>query len=900
MDADLDGQPNATASGDGADEDGVTLPTAIVINTTANINISASGPGFLNAWIDYNQNGDWSEMNEQVFTNQAVVAGSNPLNIAIPIGATLGNAMARFRISTASGLSFNGVAADGEVEDYLVTIQNVGISINDVVVTEGNAGTVTASFAVSLNNPAPAGGVTFDIGTQNNTATTANNDYVAKTLTGQTIPAGMSNYTFDVVVNGDLLVEANETFFVNISNVVNAGSADIQGIGTITNDDVATITISNAQIIEGDAGTSNLVFTIMLDKSVDVNVSVDALTTDGSATLAGMDYVLFNQTLTILANSTSQTVSVMINDDCPIEVDETFSLVLSNIASSGRAVLFSGAGSTLAGTGTIEDDDELPEITCPSDNTYNTDPGLCGASVTLVLPTIVSSCGSTSFDFRYRSVDSLDVPTSSYSYFIPSADNPIFLSKNRFEIEWRLTDGSGEIVCNYFIDIIDNENPTITCPGTQTLNLNATCEIMLPDYTSLAITNDNCAVDSVVQSPAPGSTVSLTGNQIITLTVTDESGNTATCSFNVTKIDNTPPVLNCQPSTVYFNGQANLTLVPEDLVSASDSCGINTFTALPATVNISQYGQTISVTVTVTDQSGNSASCVSQVTIAGLPPGWSQNTDGINCPNGNDVDYTPSNQTWAISSTNCNYTTPYNSDELAYAQYSLCGNGEIVAQVTGISGSGWAGISFRETSNAGSKKVQLVTNLSNSARKEIRSTTGGLAQIQQFSTPNRYWLKLVRSGSQFLGYTSTNGVSWILALNASVSMNSCAQVGLILTNNNPSGTVTATFANVSTTGNSLPLVRIPQNSAENVGYEYSVYPNPSNGEINVNLGDYVNKKVRLELTDAYGRLVYEQNLEQASPTESIILNTLPSGIYYLKAKSPGINDNIKKVILLDK
>ncbi len=64
------------------------------------------------------------------------------------------------------------------------------LSINDVTVTEGNSGTVTAAFTVSLSAPAGAGGVTFDIATADNTATTANNDYVAQRLTGQTIAAG--------------------------------------------------------------------------------------------------------------------------------------------------------------------------------------------------------------------------------------------------------------------------------------------------------------------------------------------------------------------------------------------------------------------------------------------------------------------------------------------------------------------------------------------------------------------------------------------------------------------------------------------------------------------------------------------------------------------------------------
>ena len=112
------------------------------------------------------------------------------------------------------------------------------LSINDVSKAEGNTGSTTFSFNVSLSAPALAGGVTFDIATANGTAT-AGSDYVARSLTGQTIPAGSSSYTFDVTVNTDTNVEPNETFFVNVSNVSGATVSDSQGQGTIQNDDVA-------------------------------------------------------------------------------------------------------------------------------------------------------------------------------------------------------------------------------------------------------------------------------------------------------------------------------------------------------------------------------------------------------------------------------------------------------------------------------------------------------------------------------------------------------------------------------------------------------------------------------------------------------------------------------------
>lgn len=136
------------------------------------------------------------------------------------------------------------------------------LSIDNVTVTEGDSGPVTASFTVSLSSPAQAGGVTFNIATQDDTATAADNDYQSKSLIGQLIPMGQQTYTFDVTVNGDTNVEVNETFFVNVTSVLGAVVADGQGAGTITNDDFVApafeVVISQ---VYGGGGNSGATFT---------------------------------------------------------------------------------------------------------------------------------------------------------------------------------------------------------------------------------------------------------------------------------------------------------------------------------------------------------------------------------------------------------------------------------------------------------------------------------------------------------------------------------------------------------------------------------------------------------------------------------------------------------------
>ncbi|HSV86687.1 MAG TPA: ExeM/NucH family extracellular endonuclease [Levilinea sp.] len=121
------------------------------------------------------------------------------------------------------------------------------LSIDDVSALEGNGGTISFTFTASLSAPAPAGGVTFDIATADGTATLANNDYVQKSLTGQTIPAGNSTYTFTVLVNGDEAFEPDETFFVNATTVTGASLLDGVGQGTIVNDELLITFIHDIQ-----------------------------------------------------------------------------------------------------------------------------------------------------------------------------------------------------------------------------------------------------------------------------------------------------------------------------------------------------------------------------------------------------------------------------------------------------------------------------------------------------------------------------------------------------------------------------------------------------------------------------------------------------------------------------
>src|SRR4051812_36477008 len=247
-------------------------------------------------------------------------------------------------------------ADDGlAVDDFSLTPQAVppvNLTINDVSLNEGNAGTTSFTFTVSLSAPAGPGGVTFDIATADGTATQPS-DYTQKSLTAQTIPAGSSTYSFTVLVNGDTTPEINETFFVNVTNVTGTGVTvtDGQGQGTIVNDDAApNLTINDVSLNEGNAGTTTFTFTVSLSAPAGGGgVTFDIATANGTATQPS-DYTQKTLTSqTIPAGSSTYTFDVLVNGDTTPETDETFFVNVTNIVNA--------IGTDTQGLGTIVNDD---------------------------------------------------------------------------------------------------------------------------------------------------------------------------------------------------------------------------------------------------------------------------------------------------------------------------------------------------------------------------------------------------------------------------------------------------------------------------------------------------------------------------------------------------------------
>lgn len=162
--ADADAALLNSASADGDDlnntddENGLTLTSPLALGGTASVPVVIqNGSGFLDAWFDWNSDGDFNDAGEQMTSSQAVAIGTVTLSIAVPVSAVAGQTFARFRVCTNntaldSCATPAGTVQSGEVEDYAVTL--AAIDFGDLPDT--TAGTSAANYETLTANGGPS------------------------------------------------------------------------------------------------------------------------------------------------------------------------------------------------------------------------------------------------------------------------------------------------------------------------------------------------------------------------------------------------------------------------------------------------------------------------------------------------------------------------------------------------------------------------------------------------------------------------------------------------------------------------------------------------------------------------------------------------------------------------
>ena len=237
------------------------------------------------------------------------------------------------------------------------------ISIGDRTLAEGDSGPTAFNFAVTLSN-ASSSAITVHYQTADGTAT-AGSDYTTIADTVLTIPAGDTSANIAVEVSGDTAYEADETFFVNLSDPSNATILDGQGDGTITNDDAAvggSIEFVSATYSVSESGGPAQI-TVQRTGGTDGQATATFSTSDGTAT-AGQDYTaVAGQTVTFAhGEGGMKTVDVAISNDALYEGNETVDLSLTTTT----ITLGPNVVDPLTAVLTITDDEPVPSVSVSS------------------------------------------------------------------------------------------------------------------------------------------------------------------------------------------------------------------------------------------------------------------------------------------------------------------------------------------------------------------------------------------------------------------------------------------------------------------------------------------------------------------------------------------------------
>lgn len=242
----------------------------------------------------------------------------------------------------------------GPVVNFALTnVPRPGISVNDVTFTGVDSRGVVTGFEVTLSEPSSQT-ITVHYQTVDGTAI-AGEDYDARSGTLVFNP-GATMVPVPMVIIADNIQEASEHFYISLdSPSANSFIADAQGIGTIPNDDAApTFAIGDVTQAEGNAGTTDFVFTITRTGDTTlpstVNYEANAVTAAESSDFTGV-----TSAVEFLANETTKQVAVSVTGDIRFELNETFTVDLTSSTN--------GTFTDNSGLGTITNDDAAPVLT---------------------------------------------------------------------------------------------------------------------------------------------------------------------------------------------------------------------------------------------------------------------------------------------------------------------------------------------------------------------------------------------------------------------------------------------------------------------------------------------------------------------------------------------------------
>ena len=450
--------------------------------------------------------GDFALSSDETLT---IAAGSTTSTGVVTVTAN-GNAVdAPDKEVTVSGTAAggNGVAAPSSVTLTITDDDDApGLSISSPSVDEGDSGSVSLEFTVSLG-AASGRQVTVGYADAGTGTATSGTDYTAISAGTLTFAAGETAKTLTVSVTGDTTDEPDETVVVSLSGAANAAISTASGTGTITDDDATpTLSVNSPSVTEGDSGSKDLEFTVTLSAASGQQVTVAYADAGTGTATSGTDYTaITGGTLTFTAGTTSQTFNVSVTGDVLAESNETVVVTLSN---AGNATISTGTG-----TGTITDNDAAPTAI-----TLTVDDGSVGEGDGATTITVTATVdGATRFGAATTvTVSVAGSGTAGAVDFAAVADFDI-------EIAAGAASQTGTFTLTPTDDTADETDETITVSGASGgLTVNPA---------TITLTDDDATPTLSVNSPSVAEGDSGTTNLTFTVTLSEASGQQVTVGY---------------------------------------------------------------------------------------------------------------------------------------------------------------------------------------------------------------------------------------------------------------------------------------------------------------------------------------------------------------------------------
>ncbi|MCH2230955.1 MAG: HYR domain-containing protein [Crocinitomicaceae bacterium] len=182
-----------------------------------------------------------------------------------------------------------------------------------------------------------------------------------------------------------------------------------------------------------------------------------------------------------------------------------------------------------------------------------------------------------------------------------------------------VTDNNGNVsTCNATVTVEDNITPVVVCQDV-VVQLDATGNVSISAADIDNGSSDACGIATMTLDNTNFTCAEIGSNPVV-LTVTDNNGNSSSCSANVIVQDIVAPIAVCQDLIVQLDPTGNISISGADIDGGStDACGIASLVASPNTFTCAEVGNNI-VTLTVTDFNGNTSTCLANVLVEDIVP----------------------------------------------------------------------------------------------------------------------------------------------------------------------------------------------------------------------------------------------------------------------------------------